>query len=117
MSKVNIPNLSILPYLEPFVVGWLVVGLCLNPILVFSFLSAPFMGPFKSNKTEWSIARALKWSILILQSLALHKIGVEFYQQVNGDIRTSLTAPYDDVRHRATLLKNRNALTNRNAQG
>ena len=29
--------------------------------------------------------------------------GVEFHQQVNVDIRTSLTAPYDDVRHRQTF--------------
>ena len=50
------------------------------------------------NKTEWSIARALKWSIFIAQRLTLHKNGVEFCQQFNGAIRTSLTALYDDVR-------------------
>ena len=51
----------------------------------------------KKNKTEWSIARALKWSIFIIQKLALHKNGVEFRQQFIGAIRTGLTTPYDDV--------------------
>ena len=51
-----------------------------------------------SNKTEWLIAWALRWSIFIVQKLALHKNGVEFRQQFIGDIRTSLTATYDDVR-------------------
>ena len=37
---------------------------------------------------EWSIARALKWSIFIAQMLALHKKGIEFCQQFNGAIRT-----------------------------
>ena len=30
---------------------------------------------------------------------ALHQNGVEFRQQFNGAIRTSLTTPYDNVRH------------------
>ena len=54
------------------------------------------------KKTEWSIARALKWSIFIVQKLALHKNGVEFRQQFNGAICTSLATPYDDVRRHAT---------------
>ena len=33
---------------------------------------------------------------LIVQRLALHQNGVEFCQQFNGAIRTSLTASYDD---------------------
>ena len=45
----------------------------------------------------------LKSSILIVQKLALHQNGVEFRQQVNGSIRTSLTAPHDDIRRRARL--------------
>ena len=45
----------------------------------------------------------LKLSILIVQKLALHQNGVEFRQQVNGSIRTSLTAPHDDIRRRARL--------------
>ena len=45
----------------------------------------------------------LKLSILIVQKLALHQNGVEFRQQFNGAIRTSLTAPHDDVRRRARL--------------
>ena len=35
----------------------------------------------------------LKSSILIVQRLALHQNGVEFRQQFNGAIRTSLSAP------------------------
>ena len=54
----------------------------------------------------------LKLSIFIVQKLALHKNGVEFCQQFNGDIRASLTALHDDIRCHATKLKNRNALTN-----
>ena len=38
-------------------------------------------------------------------------MGGGFRQQFNGDIRTSLTGPYDDVRRRTTLLKNRNTQT------
>ena len=45
----------------------------------------------------------LKLPILIIHRLALHQNGVEFRQQFNGAIRTSLTAPYDHVRRRATL--------------
>ena len=55
------------------------------------------------NKTKWSIALALKWSIFIVQKLVLHKNGVEFCQQFNGAIRTSLTGPHDDGRRRARL--------------
>ena len=36
----------------------------------------------------------------------------QFYQTFNSGTRTSLTAPNDDVRRHATLLKKRNALTN-----
>ena len=57
------------------------------------------------------IARAEKWSIFIVQRLALRKNGVEFRQQFNGAICTSQATPYDDVRRRATQTKNRNALT------
>ena len=68
---------------------------------------------FQHNKTKWSVARALNWSILIVQKLVLHRNGVEFCQQFNGDIRTSLSAPYDDILHRATSLKiDAHALTN-----
>ena len=35
----------------------------------------------------------IKSSILVIQRLALHQNGVEFRQQFNGAIRTSLTAP------------------------
>ena len=66
-----------------------------NPLCLFSHQQL-------KNKTEWSIARALKWSIFIVQKLALHKNGVEFRQQSNGDICTSHATPYDDVRRRAT---------------
>ena len=45
----------------------------------------------------------LKSSILIVQKLALYQNGVEFRQQCNGAIRTSLTAPHDDRRRRAIL--------------
>ena len=45
----------------------------------------------------------LKLSILIVQKLALHQNGVEFRQQFNGAIRTSLTAPYNDVQRRTRL--------------
>ena len=45
----------------------------------------------------------LKSSILIVQRLALHQNGVEFRQQFNDSIRTSLSAPYDNVRCRARL--------------
>ena len=48
----------------------------------------------------------LNSSILIVQKLALHQNGVEFRQQFNGAIKTSLTAYCDDVRRRATLLRN-----------
>ena len=44
----------------------------------------------------------LKWSVFIVQKLALHENGVEFRQQFNGAICTSLATPYDDVRRRAT---------------
>ena len=36
-----------------------------------------------------------KQSILIVQRLAIHQNGVEFGQQFNGAIRTSLIAPYN----------------------
>ena len=39
----------------------------------------------------------LKWSILIVQKLGLHKNGVDFCQQFNGTIRTSLTASDNDI--------------------
>ena len=42
----------------------------------------------------------LKLSILIVQILALHQNGVEFRQWFNSAIRTSVTAPYDDVLRR-----------------
>ena len=51
-------------------------------------------GKKEENKTEWSLARPLKWAIFIVQKLTLHKNWVEFYQQFNGAIRTSLTAQY-----------------------
>ena len=39
------------------------------------------------NKTEWSIAWALKWSIFIVQKLALHKNRVEYQPSGAGGIR------------------------------
>ena len=45
----------------------------------------------------------LKWSILIVQKLGLHKNGVDFCQQFNGTIRTSLTALYANLRCRTML--------------
>ena len=45
----------------------------------------------------------LKSLISIVQKLTLHQNGVEFRQQFNGAIRTSLTAPHDDGRRRARL--------------
>ena len=44
----------------------------------------------------------LKWSVFIVQKLALHKNGVEFRQQSNGAICMSLVTPYDNLRRRAT---------------
>ena len=49
----------------------------------------------------------LKSLILIVQSLALHQIGVEFCQQFNGAIRTSLSAPYANVGRRTRLRSNK----------
>ena len=49
----------------------------------------------------------LKSSILIVQRLALHQNGVEFRQQFNGAIRTSLSAPYANVGRRARLWLNK----------
>ena len=46
----------------------------------------------------------LKSSILIVQKLTLHQNGVEFHQQFNGAIRSSLSASYNDERR--TRLKN-----------
>ena len=40
----------------------------------------------------------LKLPILIVQRLDLLKNGVEFLEQFNGAIGTSVTAPYDDTR-------------------
>ena len=48
----------------------------------------------------------LKSSILIVQRLALHQNGVEFRQQFNGAIRTSLSVPHDNVRRRMRLQLN-----------
>ena len=48
----------------------------------------------------------LQLSILIVQRQALHQNGVEFRQQFNGAIKTSLTALYNDVRRRAMLPRN-----------
>ena len=44
----------------------------------------------------------LKWSVFIVQKLALHKNGVEFRQQSNGAICTSLATPYDDKKLKGT---------------
>ena len=52
------------------------------------------------------MARALNWKFFIVQKLVLHKNGVEFCQQFNGAIRTSLTATYDYVQRRATSPRN-----------
>ena len=54
------------------------------------------------NKTELVNSSGSKWSLFIVEKLALHKNGVEFRQQFNGAICTSLATPYDDVRRRAT---------------
>ena len=45
-------------------------------------------------------------AIFNVQRLALHQNAVEFRQQFNGAIRTSLFATYDDVRRRAVLPRN-----------
>ena len=42
----------------------------------------------------------LKWSVFIVQKLALHKNRVEFRQQSNGAISTSLATPHDVARCR-----------------
>ena len=42
--------------------------------------------------------KELKFPNFNSQRLALHQNGVEFCQQFNGSIRTSLTATYDEVR-------------------
>ena len=70
--------------------------------LIFSVGDYHIHWLYNKNKTEGSIARALKWSIFIIQKQALHKNGVEFRQQFNGAIFTSLATLYDDVRRRAT---------------
>ena len=54
------------------------------------------------NKTELVNSSGSKWSFFIVQKLALHKNAVEFRQQFNGAICTSLATPYNDVRRRAT---------------
>ena len=61
-------------------------------------LTVAYYYTLSKNKTKWSIARALKWSIIIVQKLTLHKNGVEFRQLFSGNIRTSLTAPKNHVR-------------------
>ena len=43
---------------------------------------------------------------MIIQWLALHQNGVDFCQQFNGAIRTSLTALYNNVQRRTTSPKN-----------
>ena len=60
--------------------------------------------PKDGHPTEGCILHLyLKWSILIVQKLALHQNGVEFRQQFNGVIRISIIATYDDLqRHRVT---------------
>ena len=50
----------------------------------------------------WAIY-VLKLLILIVQRLALHQNGVEFCEQFNGAIRTSLAAPYDNLRNTKSL--------------
>ena len=61
-------------------------------------LTVAYYYTLSKNKTKWSIARALKWSIIIVQKLTLHKNGLEFHQLFSGNIRTSLTAPKNHVR-------------------
>ena len=51
-------------------------------------------------------AYVLELSIFVVQRLALHQNGVEFRQQFNGVVRTSLSALYDNVRRRARLRLN-----------
>ena len=41
---------------------------------------------------------------MIVQRLVLHQNGVEFRQQLNGAIRTSVTVPYDDVQRRLKFI-------------
>ena len=48
----------------------------------------------------------LKSSILIVQRLALHQNGVDFHQQFNGAISTSISSPYDNVWRRMRLRLN-----------
>ena len=67
-------------------------------------LTVAYYYTLSKNKTKWSIARALKWSIIIVQKLTLHKNGVvEFHQLFSGNIRTSLTAPKNHVRRQCKI--------------
>ena len=50
-----------------------------------------------------NVEEVLKSPFFVVQKAAAPKNGVEFRQQFNGAIRTSLTAPHDDVRRRARL--------------
>ena len=52
-------------------------------------------------------AYVLELSIFVVQRLALHQNGVEFHQQFNGAISTSISSPYDNVRRRARLQSNK----------
>ena len=85
---------------------------CLNLVSLFQsnvhfFLIYPHIGKSSIGHTyiefisQWpllnNIARALTLSNLIIQKLDLHQNGVEFCQQFNGAIRTSLTTQFNGV--------------------
>ena len=61
--------------------------------------------PTLENKTEWSIARALKRPIFVIQKAAAPKKWAEFRQRPIGYIRRSLAMLCDVWRRRATVIK------------
>ena len=74
-----------------------------NPVQKFAAvpLSWSFLNILLNHVVkELNIDEVLKSPFFVVQKAAAPKNGVEFRQQFNGAIRTSLTAPYDDVRRR-----------------
>ena len=59
----------------------------------------------KNKVQNDQISQLLKSPIFVVQKAAAPKNGVEFRQKSIGLIRCSLATSYNDVRHRATLLK------------
>ena len=81
--------------------GSMKISLFISVSIAFSTLSYFFGLSFLASLVQKD--SVLKSSILIVQKLALHQNGVEFRQQFNGSIRSSLTPPFDDIRRRARL--------------